>query len=149
MPSLPRSLPGSAPCRLEWRPSRWQCGAHWLITALLPWAVCNTDLADRWHWPVALLAVAMGATGAWRYGRMPAEAIVIPPGDAPAQVDGQPVDDLQLSDRGVLLQLAWRQQGHRRWRLFWPDTLTPAQRRELRLAVRARCISRSRPAVAP
>lgn len=149
MPSPPRSSPGSAPCRLEWRPSRWQCGAQLLITALAPWMLCSSDLPAGLHWPASLLALVVGGGQAWRYWRTPAQRIVILPGEALAQVDGKAVKDLQLSDRGVLLQLAWRQQGRRRWRLFWPDTLAPASRRELRLAVRARCISRSRPAVAP
>lgn len=149
MPSPPRSSPGSAPCRLEWRPSRWQCGAQLLMTALAPWALYRTAVPDGWHGPAAVLAVAWGLAQAWRYWHAPTRSIVIPPYDAPAQVDGEPVQDLQLSDRGVLLQVAWRCRGRRHWRLFWPDTLSPAQRRELRLAVRAYCISRSRPAVAP
>ncbi len=149
MPSPPRSSPGSAPCRLEWRPSRWQCGAQLLMTALAPWALYRTAVPDGWHGPAAVLAVAWGLAQAWRYWHAPTRSIVIPPDDAPAQVDGEPVQDLQLSDRGVLLQVAWRCRGRRYWRLFWPDTLSPAQRRELRLAVRTHCISRSRPAVAP
>ncbi|MCC7635898.1 hypothetical protein [Stenotrophomonas rhizophila] len=149
MPSPPHSSPGSAPCRLEWRPSRWQCGAQLLITALAPWALHASALPGAWWWPASLLVVAGGGLQAWRYWRQPALAIVIAPGPAPARVAGQAVQDLQLSDRGVLLQLGWRQGGRHRWRLFWPDTLAPARRRELRLAVRAHCISRSRPAVAP
>jgi toxin CptA len=149
MPSPPRSSPGSAPCRLEWRPSRWQCGAQLLVAALAPWALCSSDLPAELHWPASLLALMLGGGQAWRYRRTPAQRIVILPGEASARVDGQTVEDLQLSDRGVLLQLAWRRQGRRHWRLFWPDTLPPALRRELRLAVRAHCISRSRPAVAP
>lgn len=149
MPSPPRSSPGSAPCRLEWRPSRWQCGAQLLITALAPWALCSSDLAPALRWPAALLALAVGLAQAWRYWRLPAQRIVIAPGPDPATVDGEEVGALQLSDRGVLLQLAWRQHGRLQRRLFWPDTLASAQRRELRLAVRAHCISRSRPAVAP
>ena len=149
MPSPPRSSPGSAPCRLEWRPSRWQCGAQLLITALAPWALCSTDLPAPLRWPAAVVALLAGGAQAWRYWQTPAQCIVIVPGQGPAAVDGAEVSGLQLSDRGVLLQLAWCQHGRVQRRLFWPDTLTPAQRRELRLAVRAHCISRSRPAVAP
>ncbi|MEG2804307.1 hypothetical protein [Stenotrophomonas sp.] len=119
------------------------------MTALAPWALCNSALPAPWRAPAGVLVVACGAWQAWRYWRMPAEQLLIPAGPAPAQVDQLPVEDLQLADRGVLLEVAWRQGGRRRRRLFWPDTLPPAQRRELRLAVRAHCISRSRPAVAP
>lgn len=149
MPSPPRSSPASAPCRLEWRPSRWQCGAQLLITALAPWALCSSDLPPPLRWPAALLALAVGGAQAWRYWRTPPRRLVIAPGSGPAMVDGDEVAALQLSDRGLLLQLAWRQHGRVRRCLFWPDTLAPAQRRELRLAVRAHCISRSRSAVAP
>lgn len=149
MPSPPRSSHGSAPCRLEWRPSRWQCAAHWLMAALTPWALCSSAVPAPWCWLATPLALGWGAAQAWRYGHLPALSIVVPPGQDLAEVAGEPVQDLQLSDRGVLLQLAWRCHGRRHWRLFWPDTLAPAQRRELRLAVRAHCISRSRPAVAP
>ena len=145
MPSSPPSSPGSAPCRREWRPSRWQTAAHLLFAVLLPWAVQASALPAAAHWPLGLLAAAGGALQGWRYRRRPMRSILIPPGDSPAQIDGEPVEGISLHDRGPLLQLSWRQHGRRQACLFWPDTLPPPRRRELRLAIRARPIPRSPP----
>ena len=149
MPRPPPSSPGSAPCRLEWQPSRWQCCVLIAMGALMPWALGATDLPTPWGLASGLVAMAGTWLEAWRYARRPGCMFVIPADDDPAQVDDAPVEELQMRRRGPLVQLAWRQQGRRHWRLFWPDTLPPAQARELRLAVRAHCISRSPPAVAP
>jgi toxin CptA len=145
MPNSAHSSPGSAPCRLEWRPSRWQAAAQVLFALLMPWAATATALPAAAQWPLGLLAGASAALQAWRYARRPPCDIVIPVGEGAAQVDGQPVDALALHDRGPLLQLSWRLHGRRQARLFWPDTLTLAARRELRLAVQARPIPCSRP----
>ncbi|WP_282296954.1 hypothetical protein [Stenotrophomonas sp. PS02289] len=120
-----------------------------MIALLMPLAVLASGVPAPYRWPAALLATALAAGLGWRQTRQPACRIVILPGDALVTVDAVPVDDLTLHDRGWLLQLQWRCQGRRHARLFWPDTLPPEGRRELRLAVRAYCISRSRPAVAP
>lgn len=145
MPSSACSSPGSAPCRLEWRPSRWQAAAHLLFALLMPWVATATALPAAAHWPVGLLAGAGAALQGWRYSRQSPCSILIPAGAAPALVDGHPVDALSLHDRGALLQLRWRLHGRRQARLFWPDTLPASLRRELRLAVQARPIPRSRP----
>lgn len=149
MPHPPPSSPGSAPCQLEWQPSRWQCRALIAMGALMPWALWATDLPTPWGLASGFVAMAGTWLEAWRYARGPGCMFVIPADEGPAQVDDAPVEDLQMRRRGPLVQLAWRQQGRRHWRLFWPDTLPQAQARELRLAVRAHCISRSPPAVAP
>ncbi len=150
MPRPPRSSPGSAPCRLEWRPSRWQCRAQLLIGALLPWALVASDLREGWGLPLGLLAMAAAWAQAWWQARQPPCAILLPAGEGAVRVDGEPVSELCLRSRGGLVQLGWRcPAGHRQWRLFWPDTLTPAKARELRLAAQAHCISRSPRAVAP
>ena len=115
----------------------------------MPLAVLGSGLPDPCRLPAVLLATAWAAGQGWHYARQPACRIVICAFDAPVTVNGEPVDALSLQDRGGLLQLCWRADGRRHARLFWPDTLPPAARRELRLAVRAHCISRSRPAVAP
>lgn len=149
MPRPPPLSPGSAPCQLEWQPSRWQCRALIAMGALMPWALWATDLPTPWGLASGFVAMAGTWLEAWRYARRPGCMFVIPADGGPAQVDDAPVEDLQMRRRGPLVQLAWRQQGRRHWRLFWPDTLPQAQARELRLAVRAHCISRSPPAVAP
>ncbi|WP_261997386.1 hypothetical protein [Stenotrophomonas sp. Ste96] len=149
MPRPLPSSPGSAPCQLEWHPSRWQCRALIAMGALMPWALWATELPAPWGLALGLVAMVGTWLEAWRYARGPGCAFLIPLHDEPAQVDGEAVEDLQMRRRGPLLQLRWRYEGRRHWRLFWPDTLPAAQARELRLAVRAHCISRSPPAVAP
>ncbi|WP_411850650.1 hypothetical protein ACLB90_17535 [Stenotrophomonas sp. LGBM10] len=149
MPSRPLSSPGSAPCRLEWRPSRWQCRAQVLLVALVPWALALSDLpGPRWQM-VAAAAVLVGVAEARWQVRRPCRRLLIPPGDAAVTVDGRPVEAFAARFRGPLVQLRWRQGWRRHALLFWPDTLPAAQRRELRLAVGNRCISRSRRAMAP
>lgn len=149
MPRPPPSSPGSAPFQLEWHPSRWQSRALIAMGAVMPWALWATDLPTPWGAGLGVLAMAGTWWEAWHYARRPCCHVVIPAEDDPAQVDGEPVEVLQMRRRGPLVQLLWRHEGRRHWRLFWPDTLLPAQARELRLAVRAHCISRSPPAVAP
>lgn len=149
MPRPPPSSPGSAPFRREWHPSRWQCRALIAMGALMPWALWSTDLPAPWGLALGMAATAGTWWEAWRYAHRPGCVFVIPADEDPAQVDGEPVEALQMRRRGPLVQLAWRHEGRRHWRLFWPDTLPQGQARELRLAVRAHCISRSPPAVAP
>lgn len=115
----------------------------------MPWAVLAIDLPGPARWPLAVLATGWAAGQGIRYARRPRCLVRIPTDDAPVEVDGRPVGDLILHDRGPLLQLAWRRNGRRHGCLFWPDTLPAPLRRELRLTLRTRCISRSRPAVAP
>jgi toxin CptA len=120
-----------------------------LFALLMPWAVLATDLAGPARWPLALVAAGWAAGQGVHYARRPRCRMLIPADDTPVDIDGEPVDRLVLHDRGPLIQLAWRSGGRRHARLFWPDTLPPPLRRELRLTLRTRCISRSRPAVAP
>ena len=145
MPTPYRSSTRSAPCRLEWHPSRWQLAAHLVFAALMPWAATASALPTSAQWPLGLLAAALAAGQGWRHARRPPRTLVIPGGDAPACIDGQPVEALTLHDRGPLLQLSWHLSGRRQACLFWPDTLPGPRRRELRLALLARPISRSRP----
>jgi toxin CptA len=116
-----------------------------VFAVLMPWAACASALPAAAQWPLGLLAAAGAAGQGWRYVRQPSIALVVPAGETPVLVDDHPVEVPALHDRGPLLQLSWRQNGRRKACLFWPDTLPPAQRRALRLAMQARPISRSRP----
>jgi len=116
-----------------------------VFALLMPWAATASALPAAAQWPLGLLAAAVAAGQGWWHARRPPLAIVIPHGDAPARVDDQVIEALTLHDRGPLLQLGWRVQGRRRACLFWPDTLPGPRRRELRLAMQARPISRSPP----
>lgn len=142
MRSRPPCWSTSAPFRCEWRPSRWQAGALLLLGLLAAAALLNCELDARPAWPAALLAAAWGAILAWQDARRPPRPLLVPPSPAPATVDGIAVDALELLERGPLLVLRWRTGKRRGQLLFWPDTLPRARRRELRLAVRARAVSR-------
>ncbi|MBD3825687.1 MULTISPECIES: hypothetical protein [Stenotrophomonas] len=149
MPSRPRSSPGSAPCRLEWRPSRRQCRVQVLLAMLVPWALSMSDLpSPHWQWVAGTVVMASLVEAAGQVRRRPRH-LLVPPGEAAVMVDGRPVEAFVVRFRGPLVQLRWRQGWRRHALLFWPDTLSAAQRRELRLAVGTRCISRSRRAMAP
>ena len=65
-------------------------------------------------------------------------------------VDGVAVAQPRLQWRGPLAVLSWRDAGgHSRYRSWWPDTLPPARRRELRLAADNLIPARATPQMAP
>ncbi|MEJ7746113.1 MAG: hypothetical protein WKF61_05045, partial [Luteimonas sp.] len=65
-------------------------------------------------------------------------------------LDGEPIDEVKLQWRGSLAFVSWRGKAGRIQRVsWWPDTLPPASRRELRLAAPAAIASRQRGAMAP
>ncbi|WP_228064318.1 hypothetical protein [Novilysobacter avium] len=66
------------------------------------------------------------------------------------KVDDQIVRDFTVFWRGPLSFARWRDFEHRLHRLAWgPDTLPPASRRQLRLALPAQTPARGRRSVAP
>ncbi|PZP80008.1 MAG: hypothetical protein DI592_12935 [Stenotrophomonas maltophilia] len=144
-----RSWTGSAPSRLEWRPSRLQAGAQLLVLLAAPALLQASELPPRLLIPAMLLAWAVGlAEVIWRL-RRPRVQVLLPMPPEPLQVAGQDVDAPQLVVRGPWLLLLWREDRRRRRLLFWPDVLDSGQRRELRLAVAARGVSRRPRSMAP
>ena len=130
-----RSSNRFAPCRIEWHPSRWTCAMLWALSLLAPSSLLVSDLPRGFAWPLAAIIAAVGIVDAWRHGRAPGRALVIPGGHAPPTCDGQPMQALKIDWRGPLAFLRWRDPAGRVRRLvFWPDTLPAASRRELRLA---------------
>ena len=144
------SSSGSVSCRLEWRPSRWLTGALLSLGLLAAFSVLASEM-PRWSaWPLALVTLAWGAWQAWRQAHLPPQSFVFTGNELAATCEGQPIHDLQLQWRGPLAFLAWRDREGRRQRLaWWPDTLQPAKRRELRLAVGTGNAVPRHPAVAP
>nr|WP_313227770.1 hypothetical protein [Stenotrophomonas pavanii] len=144
-PSCRRSSPSS----LEWRPSRLQAAAQLAVLLAAPWLLRAWDLPPQLLMPALLLAWgAGGAELAWRQ-RRPRVQVLLPLPPEPLQVGGQGIDAPRLIVRGPWLLLLWREGGRRQRLLFWPDVLDSGQRRELRLAVAARSVSRRARSMAP
>lgn len=144
-PSCRRSSPSS----LEWRPSRLQAVAQLSVLLATPWLLRASDLPPRLLMPAVLLAWVFGlAELAWRL-RRPRVRVLLPALPDPLQVAGQDIDAPRLVVRGPWLLLLWREDRRRRRLLFWPDVLDSGQRRELRLAVAARSVSRRPRSMAP
>lgn len=134
-PSMPSSS-GSASCRIEWRPSRWLIAALLLIALGAAVAVLSTGLSPAVAWPLAASVLAAGLHGARRQSRMPHRVLVLRAGRATLDAADVTWEDLQW--RGPLAVLRVRHGDGRVERLaWWPDTLAPPWRRELRLAAAA------------
>ncbi len=140
----------SAPCRIEWRPSRWLAGALAVLAALAAFSVFASEMPRIAAWPLALAALGWGVRQAWRELRQPCREWLFPGADAPVLLDGEPVEDVHVQWRGPLAFVRWRGSDGRIERLaWWPDTLPAAQRRELRLAAGQGGTPRPRPSMAP
>ena len=147
-PSTPWSS-GSAPCRIDWRPSRWLLAALLLLTACAPVAVLASEMPRKAAILLALAAMVQGIHLAWREWRRPPRSLLFT-ADGRLLVDDLEATDMQLQWRGPLAFMAWRDASGRRQRLaWWPDTLPPRWRRELRLAVDRLPTARAGPSVAP
>jgi toxin CptA len=144
-----RSSNASAPCRIDWRPSRWVTAALWSLAVLAPLSLWASDLPGMLAWPLALCVAGGAAWSALRHQRAVPMAIVVP-AEGEVTVAGQAVEDFDVSWRGALAFLSWRDGAGRDHRLaLWPDVLDPATRRELRLVMAARVAVRIAGPVAP
>ena len=144
-----RSSITSAPCRLEWRPSRWVGAALCSLVLLAPFCLLASDLPRGWAWPLAVLAAVLAIRDARRYLRQPPCRLLIPAGRGATLCDDVAVERLQVHWRGPLAFLRWREgDGRTRRLVFAPDTLPPAFRRELKLAMQRREAAAGSPSVA-
>ena len=149
MQNWPRSSPASAPFRLEWRPSRWPVLALLILAPLGASCVLLSGVPAPLAWPLAVLAPVWTAWRARRLWRQPARDLVLA-ADGEAFLDGSRVRLVGVAWRGPLavVHLVDGQDASRRLD-WWPDTLPPAARRELRLAAQRGCVSRLTRAMAP
>jgi toxin CptA len=139
----------SAPCRIDWRPSRWLLAALLLLTLLAPLAVLASELPRAAAWLLALAAAVQGLHLALREWRRPPRSLLFT-ADGRLLVDGVAASHVQLHWRGPLAFLSWRAPDGRHASLaWWPDTLPPRWRRELRLAADRLPAARAGPSVAP
>ncbi|MFT3756273.1 MAG: hypothetical protein QM769_10080 [Pseudoxanthomonas sp.] len=137
-------------CRLDWQPSRWLLAALVLMSLLAAFSVLVSEMPRMLAWPLALAALGYGAWLIRREARQPVRQMVFPGNASPVLLDGQPLENVRVQWRGPLAFVQWRQADGRAGRLsFWPDTLPPARRRELRLAAGHADVSRRRPTMAP
>lgn len=144
-----RSSNASAPCRIDWRPSRWLTVALWSLALLAPLSLWASDLPALAAWPLALCAAGGAAWSALRHLRTAPLSLVVP-AEGEVTVDGRVVEDFEVLWRGALAFLSWRDgAGHVRRLALWPDVLAPATRRELRLVMAARAAGRIDGPVAP
>lgn len=151
MPSCRPSSPASAPCRLEWRPSRWLLAALLIMSVLAPLSVLGSDLPRALAWPLAAATAAWGLHLTRREaGRAPCRLVLAAAAGGGDTLDGRPLARCEVAWRGPLAFVhAVHVDGRRQRLVWWPDTLPVAQRRELRLAAVARSTSRHDRPVAP
>lgn len=136
MPNSPGSSPASAPFRLEWRPSRWPSLALLALAPLAAACVLASGVPLRAGAALAGIALAWGLWQAWAQRRQSRHLLVLD-ADGGALFDGVRVQAWQVRWRGPLAVVELVDDDGRRWRLaWWPDTLPPVARRELRLATR-------------
>jgi toxin CptA len=139
----------SARCRFELRPSRALAGAMLALAVLGPYSALNSGLPASIAGPLAALTAFFALGFALRELRRSAHEVVIDASGA-ATVDGRAVEGFKVDWRGTLGFVSWRDAaGRSHRRSLWPDTLSPALRRELRLAVRDGGDGQAPPSVAP
>ncbi|RPE81776.1 hypothetical protein [Vulcaniibacterium tengchongense] len=150
------SSSGSANCRpeaegrLPWRPSRLLAGALSVSGMLAAAAVWASEAPWPVAAPLSLAAATQGVRLARRELRRRPRALAIAARAGQVRVDGEPVEAFALRWRGTLAFAQYRDRDGRRHRLaWWPDTLDPASRRELRLAVPVQAPARSARSMAP
>ncbi|KAF1017597.1 MAG: hypothetical protein GAK31_00865 [Stenotrophomonas maltophilia] len=148
MPTPFRCSTVSAPSRLEWRPSRLQACLQLGVLLAAPGLLSASDLPPALFWPVLLGVWVLGLAQIGLAQRRPRRQLLLAALPEPLQLDGQPLSAPQLRVRGPWLLLRGHT-GRSQRLLFWPDVLDRAQRRELRLAVAERSVSRGPRSVAP
>jgi toxin CptA len=144
-----RSSNASAPCRLEWQPSRWLAIALAGLGVLGACAVLASEVPRPVDWLIAIAALCWGLRQAQaEMARLPTQLVWTANGSL--GIDGESVAHARLRWRGPIAFLDWRNRAGRRTVLgWWPDTLAAPQRRELRLAAARAVSAATRPSMAP
>ena len=125
----------SVSCRIEWRPSRWVIGALLSGGVLAAASALLSGMPRPAAWLLVAAVLCHALWLAYRESQRPVRALVFPGNDLPGMVDGAPIEQVEVQWRGPLAFVSWEARDGRRLRLsWWPDTLPPPRRRELRLA---------------
>jgi toxin CptA len=122
-------------CRIEWHRSRLLCASLACLGLLAALAVLLSALSLWMAVPLALAVAARGLWLAWAEYRCPVAHLHI---ESTEQglclwLDGRPARLLRVKLRGTVAVLELEAAGRRHRLGWWPDTLTPAIRRTLRL----------------
>lgn len=150
MPTSRAWLNTSAPCRLEWRPSRLLGGSLLSLGALAAVSILGSEIPALAAWPMAFAVLVYAIRLAGRERRRPVRGLTLPAGDGVVLLDDVPMTDLDVQWRGPLAFVQCRDMHGVRQRLqFWPDTLPASGRRELRLAMIARAAAPPARSMAP
>ncbi|MGO0999535.1 hypothetical protein [Lysobacter sp. CA196] len=148
MPNSTVSSNRSAPCRLEWRPSRLLAAALIVLGLAAAFSLWLSECPRAVAWPLAVLALGWGLHSARRELRRPPQRLLI--AGERASLDELPITELRLHWRGWLARLDFTgPDGQRRRLLWWPDRLDARGRRELRLAVAVSAPARDTRSMAP
>lgn len=124
------------PVRLQWQPSRLLQAALALIgvgACVALWLSELPALAAALATPVALVATGYRIA---RLRREPPRELCIDAAGV-AHLDGTPLEAVRLEWRGPIAVLRWKSGRRAHALIWWPDTLRPDARRELRLAAPA------------
>ena len=149
MQSSTHSSPESAPCRLDWRPSRWPVLALLILAPLAAGCALLSGVPRPLGWLLAVAALALGLRRARLLAGRRAHALVLD-AEGGAALDGAAVRAWQVAWRGPLAIIELVDaQGRRCWLDWWPDTLAAQARRELRLAGQRARAARHTPPMAP
>jgi len=141
---------GVPEARIEWRPSRWLLAAILLLGMLGACAILASEMPRLLAWPFAVGALGCGGWRFLRERRQAVRSFVLRGDAATVLVDGAQVHGFELEWRGPLAFASWRDgQGRRQRCAWWPDTLPPPLRRELRLAAPGGQAARSRANMRP
>lgn len=132
------SSPASSTFRLDWRPSRVLCLALVALGLLAGAAVLSSRLPPPLKLPAAVLALAHALRLARREAARAPCVLAWAGGSTPLQAGAVSLGQARLHLRGPLAVLAARDVHGRLQRFcWWPDTLSPGLRRQLRLAASA------------
>jgi toxin CptA len=110
-------------------------GAVLILAVLATVSLLTSEMPRLAAWSLVIVVVVHTGFLVRRYQCLPRKEFVFPGNDLAVVLDGQSIDDVAVEWRGPLAFIRWRDRTGRQQRLsWWPDTLPPASRRELRLA---------------
>ena len=123
-----------------WRPSPRLVQLVAALICLATLSVGMSGLTPLARCGARIVLISWGCVCVWRLRCQRQRQLFIPwHGALPVSVDGDPVHDFSIQWRGSIALLSWTCASGRKERIqCWPDTVLPAQRRELALAGRVR-----------